>query len=66
MIELVYSINGRRTGVERRNAACSREILKFIDDEELVAWSNVTDGIYSKVPYAYFNQFENILSKYYI
>ena len=64
VIELVYSINGRRSGSERRNAACARDILRFIDDEELVAWSNIADGVYSKIPYAYFLQFEEILSKY--
>ena len=62
VIELIYPINGRRSGVERRNAACARDILKFIDEEELVAWSNINEGVYTKIPYAYFGQFEAVLS----
>ena len=57
-------MTGRRSGVERRNAACSRDILKFIDDEELVAWANASDGVYAKIPYAYFPQFREVLSKF--
>ena len=57
-------MSGRRSGVERRNAACSRDILKFIDDEELVAWANALDGVYAKIPYAYFPQFREVLSKF--
>ena len=61
-IELIYSSNGRRSGMERKNAACAREILKLISDD-LEAFCNDSDGLLCKVFNAYFPKLEEILGK---
>ena len=64
-MELVYAAQGRRSGIERRYAACANDILRFIADD-LDAWCNDLDGLYSKVLNAYFPKLREILGKQHI
>ena len=60
---MIYASNGRRSGIERKNAACAREILKLIADE-LEAFCNESDGLLCKIFNAYFPKLEEVLGKH--